>query len=30
MAIATMMAAMPEKIAPTTKYGPKMLECHIG
>src|SRR5262245_39768514 len=21
---------MPEKIAPTTKYGPKMVECHIG
>ena len=25
-----MMAAMPEKIAPTTKYGPKIVECHIG
>src|SRR5579872_7471722 len=28
--IAVMMAAMPEKIAPTTKYGPKIDECHIG
>jgi hypothetical protein len=27
--IATM-AAMPEKMAPATKYGPKMVECHIG
>ena len=23
-------AAMPLKIAPATKYGPKMVECHIG
>ena len=22
--------AMPEKMAPATKYGPKMLECHMG
>ena len=23
-------AAMPLKIAPATKYGPKIVECHIG
>jgi hypothetical protein len=25
-----MSAAIPLKIAPATKYGPKMVECHIG
>jgi hypothetical protein len=29
-AMAMMIAAIPEKIAPTTKYGPKMVECHMG
>ena len=29
-AIAMMRAAMPLKMAPATKYGPKMVECHIG
>src|SRR5215203_1084652 len=28
--IAMSSAAMPEKIAPTTKYGPNMVLCHIG
>ena len=30
MAMAMMIAAIPEKSAPTTKYGPKIVECHIG
>jgi hypothetical protein len=28
--MAVMMAAMPEKIAPTTKYGPKIVLCQPG
>ncbi len=28
--MAMMSAAIPLKIAPATKYGPKMVECHIG
>src|SRR4030095_2207881 len=28
--IAINSAAMPEKMAPTTKYGPKIVLCHIG
>ncbi len=30
MAMATMSAAIPLKIAPTTKYGPKIGLCHMG
>ena len=30
MAIAMMRPAMPLKIAPATKYGPKIVDCHIG
>ena len=29
-AIAMIRPAMPLKIAPATKYGPKIVECHIG
>ncbi len=28
--MARIRAAMPLKIAPTTKYGPKIVECHMG
>jgi len=28
--IAMISAAIPEKIAPTTKYGPKIVLCHMG